>query len=115
MITFYKAMILARDDPEFNGLYQSIKGLVFLGTPHRGISPLATTFLGSLQLSGKLSMVSINYQFLKNLKADSDLLHDISSRFAYCLADVEIISFYEQLATSRIGLLVPVSIAHIMI
>lgn len=115
MLILYQAMILAREDPGFNDIYSSIKGFIFLGTPHRGFRPPATTLLGDIQLSGKLSMTSNNSRLLKNLKANSDLLKDISSRFSHCLADLRIVSFYEQIPTSGIGLFVTVSDPHIMI
>ena len=109
MLTLYQATVLARQDPDFNDIYRSIKGLIFLGTPHRGLRPSATTFLGNLQLSGKLSMVSVNSRLLKSLKEDSNLLIDISSRFVHCLEGLEIVTFCEQRPTGRIGLVVPVS------
>lgn len=109
MLILFQAMILAREYPDFNDIYQTMKGFIFLGTPHRGFRSPATSLLGNIQLSGKFSMVSTNARLLKNLKEGSDLLRDISSRFSHCLADLRIVSFYEQIPTSVVGLLVTVS------
>ncbi|KAL2065167.1 hypothetical protein VTL71DRAFT_4308 [Oculimacula yallundae] len=84
--------------PQFLTIYTSTKGIIFLGTPHRGSDAagwglMATTF-------AKLALQGANKKILETLKPDNSLLEHLRKVFLEMLEDrkFNIHSFYEQVA-----------------
>lgn len=81
--------------PEYMDLLDSIKGVLFMGTPHQG-SEIAS--LGSV-CADVLEAVSLgrntNSPLIKELKESSNTLQDISHAFAHLGADLSVHSFFE--------------------
>jgi hypothetical protein len=91
---------MAKDNrQDFTLLYQLIRGIVFMGTPHRGSGAAS---LGSLCAAIAKSVgVSTNSRLVTSLKQDSDELTELSSDFRNCSEHLKMLSFYELDRTSR--------------
>ncbi|KAF8247235.1 hypothetical protein K440DRAFT_551663 [Wilcoxina mikolae CBS 423.85] len=89
-----KAIHIAKDNPDYNPLYRLIRGVVFMGTPHRGADAAS---LGALCAAAVKSVgVPVNDKFIRSLKRGSNDLTDISNSFRNCQEHlVRIVSFYE--------------------
>jgi hypothetical protein len=72
-----------------------VKGIIFLGTPHRGAS------LANL-LSTMLTVTFSKRKFVDELKGESVTIQEINQAFLDRSVPLKLVSFYESTAT-RIG------------
>lgn len=90
-----KAYILGQSDPQYKGIIQSVRSIVFLSTPHRG------TNLADL-LNKILSVSVFNHsskQYVSELKQNSPALQDINEQFRNVAPKLQLFSLYETLPT----------------
>ncbi|KAI0100891.1 Alpha/Beta hydrolase protein [Nemania sp. FL0031] len=93
-IVIKQALVLAKDDGRFPDITRNTKGLVFLGTPHRG-ADLAQWAV----LIKKIGGAVINHpdkKLLKTLQTHSDELYKITEDFCPVSSKYAIFSFYEE-------------------
>lgn len=111
-----KALVLAHeDDTVYRTLLDSVSGIVFMGTPHRG-SSIAN--LGSVvgrivntcsaTTTATLQNRVIRTDLLDYLNHGSKALHDLAVSVRNRLQDLVIISFYETEALSPLSSMVSV-------
>jgi ankyrin repeat domain-containing protein 50 len=89
------------------------KGVVFLGTPHRGsgIAEMAT-ILGNIanaafySTGGRLFNKGVNTTLLQNLTRNSSQLNSIGSVFTKRAVALKIVTFYETFETQGAGTIV---------
>lgn len=79
----------------FKPLQDSIHGVVFMGTPHRGsdVADVAAVLLDAVQFG--LFGYQVRSNLIKNLKTNSEFLQDLSDTFGRQAARLEIISCFE--------------------
>ncbi|KAF5541965.1 hypothetical protein FPHYL_11698 [Fusarium phyllophilum] len=104
-----EAILLSRNNPELHlrGLFEYTKGILFLGTPHRGSwmadwARIPASALGIVR--------SANKSLLRILETDDKYLQSIQDRFWSMVReqqkygrDPEITCFFEELPLSRVG------------
>ncbi|KAH7176287.1 Alpha/Beta hydrolase protein [Dactylonectria macrodidyma] len=104
-----EAILLSRNNPEphLRGIFECTKGIVFLGTPHRGswIADWARIPASALGI-----VKSINKSLLKILETDDKYLQSVQDRFWSMVReqqkagrDLEVTCFFEELPLSRVG------------
>lgn len=99
----FQALILAKEDPEFKELHDSVYGITFMGTPHRG-AELASTFYTIAKVFCPMQSI-LRPQLIKSLKANSQFLLETSASFRH--QDLKrIISFYETYTMKGLNALV---------
>ncbi|KAG8158557.1 hypothetical protein KVR01_011679 [Diaporthe batatas] len=91
-----KAFILGQNDAQFKDIIQSISGIIFLGTPHRG-SNLAQVLNRVLQASVFNHSAK---EYITELQRNSSTLQDINDQFRNFAADLSIVSFFETRPTA---------------
>lgn len=91
-----KAIVLAHERSEtYGGLLSEIKGVVFMGTPHRG-SYVATWGQILASIPNTLTLgTTVKKEFMKTLSANSRELQDISHSFVQRGRALRLFSFYE--------------------
>ncbi|KAH8765724.1 hypothetical protein F5882DRAFT_335083, partial [Hyaloscypha sp. PMI_1271] len=112
-IVLKKALTIARleDEDEFPFLRTSIRGIFFLGTPHRGTDAirwpqlLANISTVSLHVSSGLTG-STRKDLLQNLERNSETLKTISTEFRNQAKDIKIFSCIEQHTTTPLSKLI---------
>jgi len=89
-----KAYILGSQDPQFQHIVDSVCGMVFLATPHRGsnLAEMLNKFLAVSFQSTK--------QYVTDLQKNSARIVDINEQFRNHAEKLEIVSFYETQQTS---------------
>ncbi|KAH7215365.1 Alpha/Beta hydrolase protein [Fusarium oxysporum] len=104
-----EAVLLSRNNPEshLRGIFDCTKGIVFLGTPHRGSwmadwARIPASALGIVK--------SINKSLLKILETDDKYLQSVQDRFWSMVReqqkagrDLEVTCFFEELPLSGVG------------
>lgn len=93
-LVFKKAYILGKDDEEYQAIIQSISGVMFLATPHRGTN-LAEVLNRMLSIS-----IQSPKNFINELSKSSPALEDLNEQFRHVAPKLDIVSFYETLATA---------------
>lgn len=90
-----QAIIRAHERDRYHDLLQSIHGVMFFGTPHRG-SSLAnwSTVLGNIASFASFGSKT-NWKLSQNLQTESGQLQEISKSFVDRSKALQIISFYE--------------------
>lgn len=85
----------AQHQPQYLPIYSSTRGIVFLGTPHKG-SNLASWGVLASNLA-KVALQGPNERILKALKPNNELLENLHVVFRQMLEDniFKIHSFYE--------------------
>ena len=83
-----------------------VKGIVFMGTPHRGAdvaswANFAARALGTLQMS-----TATNTSLLSDLKRNSETLKQISQQFVERGSAIKMKTFYETIKSDFVGCLV---------
>ncbi|KAF8246560.1 hypothetical protein K440DRAFT_585643, partial [Wilcoxina mikolae CBS 423.85] len=89
-----KAFMLANQDTSYQNIAKNIRGILFLGTPHRGAD--------SAQTLQNLLRVSLSHQpkaYIDDLVKNSSALQDINEDFRHFANRLELVSFYETLRT----------------
>lgn len=92
---------------EQNAIYDSVCGLVFMGTPHAGSHVEELNRIKTLKLLAKA--ISVNYpdKLVKTLSAQSDGLLDLSEDFEkttiFIKHEIEICTYYETKTTPLLG------------
>jgi len=89
-------VIDAYNSDNYWNLYQNIKGIMFLGTPHHG-SDLANV------LKNILSVTFSSKDFVKQLKPNSDAIAHINRLFRDRAKDMKLVSFYESKGLRGLG------------
>jgi hypothetical protein len=105
------------DAEDYANIRDSVIGILFLGTPHRGSS--TTQF--PLVLANIMNVVALpgTTRFTGQMRVDliknSDVLKELSTNFRYQVSNIEIISFIEQKTTPPLKQRVSISlgIAHV--
>lgn len=85
-------------------LYENVAGIIFLGTPHRGVEVARTaSTMGSFISGVGLGSVS---PMLKQLKPNSDVIQEVNMQFRHVLQKtlIEICSAFETYETPWFGL-----------
>ncbi|KAJ5822595.1 hypothetical protein N7447_004935 [Penicillium robsamsonii] len=100
-----KAIMLSRIHPDthLRELFTSTKGIIFMGTPHKG-SWLADWSKLSVEALG--SVKSTNTGLMKVLETKDQLLESIQLEFMGMLREyrnIKVTCFYEELATTGVG------------
>ncbi|KAF5661986.1 P-loop containing protein [Fusarium denticulatum] len=104
-----EAILLSRNNPELHlrGLFEYIRGILFLGTPHKGSwiadwARIPASVLGIVRCANK--------SLLRILETDDKYLQSIQDRFWSMVReqqksgrDLEITCFFEELPLSRVG------------
>ncbi|KAH8729738.1 Alpha/Beta hydrolase protein [Ilyonectria robusta] len=104
-----EAILLSRNNPEphLRGIFDCTKGIIFLGTPHRGSwmadwARIPASALGIVK--------SINKSLLKILETDDKYLQSVQDRFWSMVReqqqagrDLEVTCFFEELPLSGVG------------
>ncbi|KAI1035295.1 hypothetical protein LB504_005971 [Fusarium proliferatum] len=107
-----EAVLLSRDNAKsyLQGVYMSLKGIIFIGTPHKGLQMSGRVDLNSLLRS----LMITNNHYLPNLKSSTKLLEATQERFNALLEDqrdrdmpIVTQSFFEEAPTNKLGLIVP--------
>ncbi|KAJ4269683.1 hypothetical protein NW762_001351 [Fusarium torreyae] len=107
-----EAILLSRNNPEphLRDIFKCIKGIVFMGTPHRGswMADWARIPASALGL-----VKSTNKSLLKILETDDNYLQSVQSRFWSMIReqqkigrDLEVTCFFEELPLPRVGIVV---------
>ncbi|PCH01344.1 Hypothetical protein PENO1_043470 [Penicillium occitanis (nom. inval.)] len=84
-------------------IYAHTKGVIFLGTPHRGSSQEG---LGKVLLKLAIFRQS-NEQLLRALRDDSHILEEQRDNFITISKDMPVVCFYEEIPIPGLGLIVP--------
>ncbi|KAG8168388.1 hypothetical protein KVR01_001137 [Diaporthe batatas] len=107
-----EAVLLSRNnaEPHLRSIFDCTKGIMFLGTPHRG-SWMA--HWATIPASAFGIIKSTNKSLLKVLKTDNDYLRSIQNRFWSMVReqqkagrDLEVTCFFEELPMSMVGTVV---------
>ena len=104
-LTFNEALVTALIDAEdYANIRDSVIGILFLGTPHRGSSTIQlpqvlanvanTALTGTARFRGQ-----IRTDLLKSLEKDSTVPKTLSTNFRNQASNIKIISFIEQNTT----------------
>lgn len=92
---------------EQNAIYDSVSGLVFMGTPHAGSRVDELNRIKMLKLLGKAISISYPDKLVKTLSAQSDGLVDLSEDFEkttiFIKHEIEICTYYETKTTCFLG------------
>ncbi|KAI5459563.1 hypothetical protein BGZ63DRAFT_254666 [Mariannaea sp. PMI_226] len=97
-IVIKKALVMAHENSQdFGAILDSTKGIVFMGTPHRGSDLIPW----SLMLANVINHVPLRKKMhkalLRNLNSNSDMLMEISRQFLHRSSGLKIMTFTEQL------------------
>lgn len=104
-LTFDEALVIALIDAEdYTNIRDSVIGILFLGTPHRGSSttqlPQVLANIANAALTGTARFTGhIRTDLLKSLERDSEVLKSISTNFRNQASNIKIVSFIEQNTT----------------
>lgn len=89
-------------DPDNQRVLQSVAGIVFLGTPHRGSGTASLGNVVGTVVNGLIRSTSVGLQgrtirtdLLRHLESDSKALQELTESVRHRLADIQIVSFYE--------------------
>ncbi|KAK7976295.1 hypothetical protein PG989_014758 [Apiospora arundinis] len=103
----HDALVIAQEDnKQYGPILETMSGVVFLGTPHRGskaadLGAVIGTIINICSLS-----TPIRTDLLRNLKYDSAALQQLTTSVRQRLADIEVVTFYETAPTPGLGRLV---------
>lgn len=107
---YSQALVLAHDATDFYGsILDSTKGVIFMGTPHRGSELVPWTMVLSNLVNVATSGRGIRKSLLRNIDRDSEMLGEISRQFTHRAAKLKIMSFVEQQAEPPLTVLVRTS------
>jgi hypothetical protein len=92
----------------YKAILDSTRGVVFMGTPHRGSRTAGWALPLSRVINTAFLGRGIRYDLLKALSISSNTLEDISRSSMACLERLKIITFYEQKPLAPLSTLVRV-------
>ena len=98
-------MIIAHErQARYTDIFQAVRGIVFMGTPHRGadVAYWGST-LGKMIKLPLLSIVKTN--LLEDLQAKSKVLGEIYSQFVERGKDIGIFTYFERVKTAGLNAL----------
>jgi hypothetical protein len=90
-----KAYTLGLSDPQYQNIMYNVRSIVFLATPHRG-----SAFAGTLNML--LSYSPLRHRpkvYITELERNSLSLQNINEEFRHVVSRLEIVSFFETVAT----------------
>lgn len=90
-----KAYILGRQDPICSKVFEQVRGIVFLATPHGGASD--AKLLNSILEASPFS--TSRKEYIAQLEPTSHMLQDINDQFSRICGELALVSFYETLRT----------------
>jgi hypothetical protein len=97
LIHVVKALVIAHEAADFYGdILRSTKGVIFMGTPHRGSSLASFALLAANLINTASFSRTLRKDLLKNLEEKSEALMEISRQFVHRTPSLKIISFIEQ-------------------
>lgn len=98
-----KALITAHEQPQYVLILEKIRGIVFMGTPHRGskLAGLASPLGNIINLA--ILRKRIRTDLLSNLQISSNTIAEINMSVVHRLAPLRIVSFYEQQTLEPLG------------
>lgn len=82
-------------DGYYGTIIESIRGVMFMATPHRGLDLSFWDSLGPRIVRAATLGIKTNTKLIKDLKPNSEMLERISDSFAHRSASLKIRSFYE--------------------
>ncbi|KAL8653122.1 MAG: hypothetical protein Q9226_003975, partial [Calogaya cf. arnoldii] len=94
-----------KQNPELGHIYEHTRGIVFMGTPHRGSDKT-----GYADLISKIASAALrqpNRKLVEVLKQDSDVLEAQRGSFSAISKDMPIACIYETVPVKGIGIQVP--------
>lgn len=91
-----QAVIIAHQNNNYVRVGKNFKGIIFLGTPHRGAD------LAKL-LSAILTATLHRTIFADQLRANSETIQDINDAFLSRTPELELISYYESKGMRGLG------------
>ncbi|OTA04435.1 hypothetical protein A9Z42_0050300 [Trichoderma parareesei] len=95
-IVFKQLVVRGHEQDSFYGpLLKKIRGVIFLGTPHKGSDLAYWDSIGTQIVRAATLGLTTNTKLSKDLKVDSEMLKRISDSFACRGATFKIRSFYE--------------------
>lgn len=84
-----KALIVGRSQDEYFSMLSKVHGIMFLSTPHRGSSPVAT-------LNSLLSLTGLSRKvYVSELDPNSTSIEDINEQFRGICESWKLVSLYE--------------------
>ena len=96
MALIIKALNIAVIDDDYKLIYKASKGIVFIGTPHRGSSlPSYLSNILALAFSGK--------KYVSELAQSNTAITEITRDFIKHAVDMHFVSFYESKGMPIIG------------
>jgi hypothetical protein len=104
-LTFDEALVTALIDAEdYANIRDSVIGILFLSTPHRGSSttqlPQVLANIANATLTGTARFTgNIRTDLIKSLGKDSSVLKTLSTNFRNQASNIKIVSFIEQNTT----------------
>jgi protein SERAC1 len=98
----------AKEQKDYSNVYEVFrrtKGIIFLGTPHRGAYGSYADFGVILQRMTSIFLHQNNHHLLSSLKGDSETLERLAESFARMLNDksFSVHSFVEELPMSNVN------------
>ncbi|KAL9018256.1 MAG: hypothetical protein Q9185_004422 [Variospora sp. 1 TL-2023] len=90
-----KAYILGRQDPMCSKVFEQVRGIVFLATPHGGASD--AKLLNSILEASPFS--TTRKEYVAQLEPTSHMLQDINDQFSKTCGELNLVSFYETMRT----------------
>lgn len=108
-----EAILLSRNnlEPHLRGIFDCTKGIMFMGTPHKGsrMANLADKITSAIGL-----VTSANKSLLETLETNDQLLEDIQVKFSQLIREqreggrrLQVTCFYEALPSRGAGMVVP--------
>lgn len=88
--------------PELGQIYQSVVGVVFMGTPHRGSDKVS--FADMLVLAAKVTWRKPNDELLNSLKSNAGILNQQRANFTTIMGNFFVVCLYEESVNSKIGM-----------
>ena len=99
-----RALVTAKLDPMYSSIDSATGGIAFLGTPHRGGNGAA---IGQIAANvARIMWGGPANSFMKALQKDSSAADDLAEDFRRLLPNLRILSFYETLPQTPLGLIV---------
>lgn len=91
----------------YRSIHKTTFGIIFFGTPHRGGNH---AFIGSAMATvARVVSGGTKNTLMSSIRSASILSEIMADEFRQCVADLSIVSFYEERATSGLGIVSGIS------